>query len=103
MTKFNACRTSVDGLWFDSGAEAREYNRLKQLEDAGKIGDLTLQPDFRCEVNGKLICTYRADFSYTHQGKRIVSDVKGYATAEFKLKKKLTEAIHGIEIILIPA
>lgn len=103
VNKFNAQRISVDGIWFDSKAEAREYNRLKQLEEEGKIADLILQPVFECVVNGKKICAYRADFSYQKGKKRIVADVKGRSTAEFKLKKKLVEALYGFEIALIPA
>lgn len=103
MTKYGSQRTSVDGIWFDSAAEAREYGRLKQLEDAGKIGDLRLQPEYHCTINGFKICTYRADFSYVERGKRITADVKGVQTPAFRLKRKLVEALHGVTIKLIPA
>lgn len=103
MNKYKAKKEKVDGIWFDSKAEARRYGTLAMLERAGKIADLRLQPPFRCEVNGKLVCTYRADFSYVEDGKTVVEDVKGYATATFKLKRKLVEALHGVEIKIIPA
>lgn len=102
-SKYNAARTTVDGVTFDSAAEAREYHRLRQLEDAGKIAGLILQPKFECVVNGKKICTYRADFQHVEGGERVVSDVKGVQTAAFKLKRKLVEALHGVTIKLIPA
>jgi hypothetical protein len=53
------------------------------------------------EVQGKLICTYVADFKYLENGKEVVEDVKGFKTPVYKLKKKLVEAIYGIEIIEI--
>lgn len=103
MNKYNAKRTTVGDVQFHSAAEAREYNRLKQLEDAGKIADLRIQPEFSCEINGSLICKYRADFSFIRNGTRVVVDVKGMETAVFKIKRKLVEAMHGVEIKLIPA
>jgi len=62
------------------------------------ISELRRQIPFKCEVNGKLICTYFADFTYVREGKYVVEDAKGWATREYKLKKKLVEALWGIEI-----
>lgn len=101
--KFNASPTVVDGIRFDSRAEAREFQRLRQLEDAGKIGDLRLQPKFDCIVNGKKICAYKADFSYRQGGRLRVTDIKGVRTQRFNVVKKLVEALHGVEIEVIPA
>ena len=103
MSKYGAKRTEVDGIWFDSKAEARRYATLATLERAGKIADLRLQPPFKCIVNGKSICTYRADFSYVEGGHVVVEDVKGVQTAALKLKRKLVEALHEVTIKLIPA
>ncbi|MBZ0158440.1 MAG: DUF1064 domain-containing protein [Alphaproteobacteria bacterium] len=96
--KFGARKTVVDGIRFDSAREARRYQELCLLEKTGQIQDLALQVPFIIEVGGKKICTYRADFCYTEKGERIVEDVKGHRTREYILKKKLTEAIYGIQI-----
>jgi hypothetical protein len=104
-SKYKNVKTAVDGVTFDSGAEARRYGELKLLERAGAIENLTLQPKFDCVVDGTKVCTYRADFSYftrTPSGlgeKRVVEDVKGYKTPVYKLKKRLVEAIYrGVTI-----
>lgn len=102
MSKYKNIKVMVDGIKFDSKAEARRYAELKLMEDTGHIKELKLQPKFELQPkykNSKGQCiraiTYKADFSYieTHSevGKLIVEDVKGVETKEFKLKKKMLE------------
>lgn len=102
MNKYHNCKVMVDGIKFDSKAEARRYVELKIMEDTGHIKELKLQPKFELQPkykNSKGQCiraiTYKADFSYieTHSevGKLIVEDVKGVETKEFKMKKKMLE------------
>jgi len=52
-------------------------------------------------VNGVQVCEYRADFVYFDRAKGAVSvvDVKGYRTAEYRIKKALMLAVHGIAIV----
>ena len=100
--KYNAQKTMVDGILFDSKREAARYMQLMLLERAGKISHLELQPVYECVVNGKKICSYRADFRYFTKDRNIVEDVKGFITPMFKLKKKLVEAIYsGVTIEVI--
>lgn len=101
--KYGAKATVVDGIRFDSKAEARRYGILKMLEGAGKIADLELQPRFRCEVNGQHICMFKADFRYRQGGETVIEDVKGAIPRDFTLRKKLVEALHGVSITVIPA
>ncbi len=91
--KFNARRTEVNGISFASAKEGRRYAELKLLERAGQIRNLELQPRFDLIVNGKKVCRYIADFAFFEGNERIVLDVKGYETREFKLKRKLFEAL----------
>ncbi len=91
--KYNAVKTTVDGITFDSKKEARRYSELKLLEKAGHIRNLELQPKYRCEIDGKLICTYKADFRYFTDERKVVEDVKGMKTPIYRLKKKLVEAL----------
>ena len=102
MTKYRAIRTMVDGIYFDSKREANRYSELKMMEKAGIINSLKLQPEFKCVVNGKKVCTYKADFEYLivddigpqgQIGYYIVEDVKGFKTPVYRLKKKLVEAL----------
>tara|TARA_R110000824_G_scaffold352968_1_gene540110 strand:+ start:403 stop:723 length:321 start_codon:yes stop_codon:yes gene_type:complete len=99
--KYNAKKTNVDGITFDSKRESRRYLELKTLLHAGHISDLELQIPFPCIVNDKKICSYKADFAYIQDGKRVVEDVKGFVTRDFRLKKKLVEALHGIEVVIV--
>jgi hypothetical protein len=96
--KYNARKVTIDGIQFDSQAEARRYGELKLLERAGEISDLQCHPRFRLldgmDWNGK---HYRAvnfapDFQYQENGKAVVEDVKGgkaTQTGAFKLRMKL--------------
>ena len=104
MNKYRAKKTTIDGITFDSKKEAARYAELKLMERGKAIKYLKLQPEFPIEVKDHKgdyvkICTYKADFVY-HEGDRlIVEDVKGVRTPVYKLKKKLVEALYGIEII----
>ena len=93
MSKYRNIKTIVDGIKFDSKREAQRYGELKLLVKAGLITDLKLQPKFELipKHNGNRALAYIADFSYAEDGKKIVEDVKGMETKEFKIKKKLFE------------
>lgn len=95
--KYNAQKTTLDGIKFDSIWESERYASLKLLERAGVIQDLKLQPRFLLQegftYNGhkERKIEYVADFQYTLNGKTIVEDTKspGTRTDEYKLKRKL--------------
>lgn len=99
MSKYRAIPVIIDNIRFASQAEGRRYAQLKLLERAGEISRLELQPAFRCEINGKLVCTYRADFAYFDKSSRKVEDVKGMKTPVYRLKKKLVEALYPGTVI----
>ncbi len=89
----------VDGITFDSAAEARRYGELLLLVAAGDITDLKLQPRFPLLVNGEKVCEYRADFQYLDaDGQLVVEDVKGVRTEGYRLKAKLMRAVHRITV-----
>jgi hypothetical protein len=95
-SKYGNRKTVVDGIAFDSRAEARRYEELRLLEQAGLISGLQLQPryilleGFR-DATGKpeRAITYTGDFQYREGGRTVVEDVKGKATDVYKLKRKL--------------
>lgn len=98
-SKYNAKKTVVDGITFDSRKEGRRYRELRLLEQAGVIEDLCLQPHFLLQdsysKNGRAVrkIEYIADFSYYDLEKKkfVVEDVKGLKTDVYKLKKKIFE------------
>jgi hypothetical protein len=97
--KFGAKRTTVDGIEFDSKAEARRYGELRMLEKRGQLRDLELQVRYDLVVNGVKLGFYKADFRYrTPAGAVVVEDVKGVRTPIFALKAKLMKALHGVTI-----
>lgn len=97
-SKYRNVKTVVDGLKFDSKAEAVRYSELQFLVEAKVIKALELQVRFPLNIGGVKVCTYVADFKYVRHGAVIVEDVKGMKTAVYNLKKKLMKAIYGIEI-----
>jgi len=100
LRKFRNKPCVVDGVRFASQAEARRYNELKLFLAAGDLSKLELQPKFPLVVNGKLVCTYIADFSYEQRGYRIIEDVKSPAskTPQYRIKVKLLKALTGIQV-----
>lgn len=102
-SKYRAVPVVVDGIRFDSKAEARYYAELKLRERAGEVYEVELQPRFQFVHNGQLIGTYRADFKFWSDAtKRThVVDVKGVQTEAFKIKRKLMRAFHGIDVEVV--
>ena len=102
MTKYNAKKTEVDGITFDSKIEAMRFTQLRLLERAGEISDLVLQPEFQIlrgwispETGEKVRSRfYIGDFQYldVNSQQLIVEDVKGMETTEFRLKWDLVKS-----------
>ncbi len=102
-------------LRFDSRKEARRFDELRLMLQAGTIRNLKLQPQFTLQeayttaegVRVRAI-RYQADFSYERpQGLAadgvwalVVEDVKSRATRtrEYQMKKKLMQKRLGINI-----
>ena len=103
--KYGNRKTVVDGIEFDSKAEAERYEELRLMEKAGKIKDLILQPEFllqdKFKHKGKTerAVKYIADFKYfdVSRGVYVVEDVKGVETEAFKIKRKLFLKRYGGE------
>ncbi len=99
-SKWRNKKTVVDGITFDSEREAERYSELLLEQQAGTISGLELQKHFSLDVNGFHIADYVADFVYERDGETVVEDVKSDPTKTrvYRIKKKLIQAIHGIEI-----
>ena len=104
MTKYNARKTTVNGITFASQLEATRFQQLRLLEQADEITGLKLQVElqiFSGYINPDTgektkSIMYVADFAYldikTH--KRIIEDTKGVETPEFRLKWKLVQSMY---------
>jgi hypothetical protein len=111
-SKYGAKRTIVDGIWFDSGTEARRYGELRLLEYAGAISNLETQPEFPIDVvelwrpytAARVVrCgVFTADFRYVDMatGEVVIEDTKSdpTKTTAYRLRKRLVEAIHGVTV-----
>jgi hypothetical protein len=100
MNKYRARKTTIDGITFDSAGEARRWQELQLMERAGLIACLDRQLVYPISVRGQHVCDYKADFRYIDLAseKVVVEDFKGFRTAEYRLKRKLVKACHGVEI-----
>jgi len=105
MNKYRNIKTTIDGITFASKKEALRYSSLKMLFDAGKIHDFIIHPVYPIIIDGRKICNVILDFQYrTDDGKLWVEDVKGgkaTRTPLSRLKHKLVEVMHNIEVIIV--
>ena len=99
--KFGAIATTVEGIRFDSKAEAARWQELCLMEKAGAISELKSQVKWPLSVNGTVIGYYRVDFQYVVKGDTTVTceDTKGVRTPMFSWKAKHMKAEHGITIL----
>ena len=99
--KYGNQKAMHDGIEFDSIKERDRYKDLLLLEQACEIAHLRRQVTFPLYVNGKLICSYKADFVYVDLklGREVVEDSKGFRTKEYRIKAKLFAALHEHPIL----
>jgi len=96
--KYNAIRTEVDGIKFDSRKEAGRYCDLKLLQKAGDVSHMLLQVPFVLDAGIK----YKLDFLvFWTDGHQSYEDVKGIDTPVSKLKRKQVEFRYPIKIELL--
>jgi len=96
--KYNAIRSELDGIIFDSKHEMRSYSDLKLRQSAGEISGIEVHPAWELIVNGVRIGRYTADFSYIENNALVVADAKGVKTRDYVLRKKLMKALYNIDI-----
>jgi hypothetical protein len=105
--KFHNIKTMVDGIPFDSRAEARRWKNLVALEQMGSISNLRRQVKFELIPSVRILGSkratpalrYVADFVYEQGGRTIVEDVKGLLTPVYKIKRHLMKHIFNIDIL----
>jgi hypothetical protein len=101
--KYHNQKTDFEGITFDSQKEARRYQELLALMEAGQIRQLERQPRYDLIVNGCKLGAYFADFRYelVETGAIVTEDVKSPATRTplYRLKKKLVKALYDVDIV----
>lgn len=99
-SKYGNTETEVDGIKFDSKKEADRYRKLLIMQKAGEIGLIQMQVEYELNPGGTHSLKYLADFVYvvSATGEKVVEDVKGFRTREYKKKRRLMKKVHGIVI-----
>jgi hypothetical protein len=102
--KYGAKKVEKDGFTFASKAEARRYDDLKLLQQAGQIWSLRVHPQrYPLIVNGQTVGHYTPDFEYcqttgTGEPELVTEDVKGRAARDWPLRKRLFAALYGRQV-----
>jgi len=107
--KYRNVKVEVDGIWFDSQAEANVWLQLADRERRTEIYGLRRQVPFPLKTPVSMqdghtiiavVAHYVADFVYHEAGTRHVVDVKRPATATplYRLKRKWLLLQNAIEI-----
>lgn len=109
--KYGAKKATVDGIVFDSKAEAGYYRYLKRQQAKGKVLSFEMQktyellPKFRHPKTGKAVraIKYIPDFVVTYaDGSVEVIDIKGFAkNPVFLIKQKLFMYKYQVPLVLI--
>ena len=106
-SKYRNKSVEIDGIKFHSTKEGKFYSELKIKKTLGEIKDFQMQVCYDIKINNIHIANYFLDFLVIFPNNIIeYIDVKGkdkvsnkwIKTDVFKLKKKLVEAIYGINI-----
>ena len=105
---YHTPKVEFEGIIFDSDPEVDRYRILREAQKRGLISSLELQKVFtliprqtetvevKLKTKTKIVekfrehpVTYAADFVYFKDGEEVVEDVKGYATEDYILKRKM--------------
>lgn len=107
-SKYNAAGRWLEDLpgkprtWAASEAEAVRIRQLVDLELAGTIANLQLQPRFKLVVNNHEICDFRPDFQYdvptlpfgAYIQRTVIEEVKGMILDDYRIRMALFRALY---------
>lgn len=96
--KYNAKSCYYKGINYDSTMEANFAAELDRRMMGHDIVSWERQVPIAIYVNGYHICTNKVDFLVYHKDKsKELIEVKGMETADYRIKKKLIEAVYLVE------
>lgn len=98
--KYGAKKTVIDGITFDSKAEAEYYALIKQQEKLNMLKIVELQPKIYL-TDAKIL--YKPDFLIHRLGETspVYIDVKGCETPVFKIKARLWASYMDADLELV--
>lgn len=95
-SKYKSKKVELDGYVFDSKVESEYYIHLKELKAAGQVIGYKVHPKYLLQEayvnfeNKKIRkIEYEADFEVEYADRVEVIDIKGKATTDAKLKRKM--------------
>lgn len=108
-SKLKNVKVEVDGIKFDSKMEAEYYQYLLDAQWINKADRIIIiKPKFQLQsgyaIGDRKIreISYIPDFGISYYGKMLeVHEVKGMATPDWKIKRKLFEYIHKIPLKVV--
>ena len=91
-SKYGNKKVTVDGIKFDSKKEALYYTKLKLAKQSGELLFFLRQVPFHMPGNVR----YLVDFlEFWADGRVQFTDVKGYRTDTYLMKKKMVEDLYN--------
>lgn len=91
--KYGSVKQTYDGYSYHSKAEANYAAELDMRVKAKDIKSWTRQKKIEFYAYGKHICNYYVDFVIFHNdGVQEYTEIKGFHTETWRLKRKLMEA-----------
>lgn len=97
-SKYAAQPTEVDGIRFDSKAEARFYLQLKAQVEAGTVAYFLRQVPIHLPGRTRYVVDFLV---FETSGRARYIDVKGMETQTFRLKKRQVEDLYPIQIEVV--
>lgn len=98
--KFGAVKTVIDGIKFDSKAEALYYQLHKHDKGMKMQETFVLQDKFKLNGKSYIAIKYKPDFTFYDDDDNLIKivDVKGMLTSGFKIKAKMFANRYGMQI-----
>lgn len=109
QAKYSNKKVMLEGIAFDSKAEARRWQELQLLVQAGEISELRRQVPLVLAPGVRLAGSARArpavrlvvDFCYIEKGSLVWEDAKGFETPISLLKRHLAKALLNIDVRIV--
>ena len=95
--KYGNTKVELDGITFDSIAEAARYVQLKE----GGAESLQIKPVYRFKCGVKYIPDFRYEKFIHGKWSIVLEDVKGFVVPIFSVKRKMLFSEFGIDVNVI--
>lgn len=93
--KYNNRTTMYRKAGYDSAFESQVAMVLDEHLAKGTLKEVEKQVAVSLTADGEHICDYKVDFRVVHAGGRVIwIEAKGFATADWRLKKNLMERVY---------